>query len=90
MAYRLEYAESIEKDLKALPQDVQQRVLARIEALPDNPRPPGVECLKGNLKGLWRVRVGGYRVGYRIEGDTIFILKVDKRGSVYKKLKQGR
>jgi mRNA interferase RelE/StbE len=35
-----------------------------IESLCENPRPPGVKKLKGNVG--WRIRVGEYRVLYTI------------------------
>jgi len=76
--------------MRELPEDARAEVWARIKALPDDPRPPGVESLKGPLKGLLRVRVGEYRIGYRIEGDVVTVIMVDKRGSVYKGLKRRR
>ena len=35
--------------------------------------------------GYFRLRVGGYRVLYRIEDNTIFVTNIDPRGQVYKK-----
>ena len=90
MRYRLEHSASLAKDLRGLPEDARQRVWARIKSLADDPQPPGVEFLKGKLKGLRRVRVGGYRVGYTVEGDLVTVLMVDKRGSVYKELERRR
>lgn len=44
------------------------------------------KALKGNLKGVWRYRVGDYRLFARIEDDilTIFIFEVGHRREVYK------
>ncbi len=51
----------------------------------ENPRYIGT-ALKGNLKGLWRYRVGSYRLLCLIEDDKIIItvLEVGHRKEVYK------
>ena len=51
-----------------MPADLAERVLQKIEALSENPRPAGVTKLKGQ-KNVWRLRVGDYRVVYAID-DT--------------------
>jgi len=75
----------------ALPQDVRQRIDARIQSLADNPRPPGVEKLGGEER-LYRVRVGDYRVVYSIEDDVLLVLvvRIGHRGEVYRKLRKHR
>jgi len=35
--------------------------------------------------GYLRLRIGGYRALFHIEGDTIFVTNIDPRGQVYKK-----
>lgn len=52
----------------------------------DNPRLHG-KALTGNLKGIWRYRVGDYRIFADIQDDilTIFIFEVAHRRDVYKK-----
>lgn len=52
----------------------------------DNPRLHG-KALTGNLKGIWRYRVGDYRIFADIQEDilTIFIFEVAHRRDVYKK-----
>ena len=64
MAYRVELRRSAQRDLDALPADYRERLSNVIEALCENPRPPGVKKLKGNVG--WRIRVGEYRVLYTI------------------------
>jgi len=61
--YRITFARSARKELERLPAGLVERILEKIEALSDNPRPAGVTKLKGQ-KGLWRLRVGDYRVVY--------------------------
>jgi mRNA interferase RelE/StbE len=36
------------------------------------------------VEGVYRVRVGDYRVVYRIEDDELLVLKIGHRGDVYK------
>ena len=53
--------------------------------LAENPRPTGYKVLKGDLKGLLRVRTGDFRVIYTIKDDLllVIILKIGGRRSVY-------
>lgn len=52
----------------------------------DDPRKYG-KPLKGNLAGVWRYRVGDYRLFADIKDNvlTIFIFEVGHRREVYKK-----
>ena len=43
-----------------------------------------IKPLRGTNGESLRLRIGGYRVIYRVENDTIIIDKVDSRGDVYK------
>jgi len=61
--YTITFARSARKELERLPAGLVERILERIEALSDNPRPAGVTKLKGH-KGLWRLRVGDDRLVY--------------------------
>ena len=55
-----------------------------------------VEPPEGDIKpligqsNLCRLRVGSYRVLFRIENGTIFILSIDPRGQAYKKKNRGK
>jgi mRNA interferase RelE/StbE len=54
---------------------------AAIEALMDEPRPPGCRKLVGRA-GQWRIRVGTWRVVYRI-GDgrlVVMVVRIGPRG----------
>ena len=52
----------------------------------DDPRKHGKQ-LKGNLSGIWRYRVGDYRLFAEIKDNilTIFIFEVGRRREIYKK-----
>lgn len=83
--YSIEFLRTALKELSKLPQDVQQRIAAKIDELKTNPYLPGVKALK-NGDGRLRLRVGDYRVIYRIEEDklVILIVKVGHRRNIYK------
>jgi len=65
--YSIEFDKSAARELAKLPRRVQLQVRDRIDALANNPRPPGVETLQGELRGLLRIRSGDYRVVYSVE-----------------------
>ena len=57
-------------------------IVEAIEKLPDN---GDIRKLKGQRsKNIFRLRVGGYRVLFIREGDSIRILDIDTRGDIYK------
>lgn len=74
-----------ERDLKALPSDIFQRIIPHIKALANNPRPPGSKKLAGS-RNDWRVRVGDYRVVYEIsdKGKSVRVMGVRHRREVYR------
>jgi len=65
-SYAITFARSARKDLEALNRPLIARILKRIEALAEDPRPPGCRKLVGQAN-LWRVRIGDYRVIYEID-----------------------
>jgi mRNA interferase RelE/StbE len=87
VAYRLAIRPAAERDLRALPPDMLARVDARIRALADQPRPHGVERLRGPQGGL-RLRVGDYRILYDVDDaqQIVIIGRVRHRRDVYRRL----
>ena len=61
------------------------RIRDRIETLADNPRPPGTVKLTAE-DNLYRVRVGDYRIVYRIEDKrlVVLIVRIGHRREVYR------
>jgi len=82
--YKIKIKRSAERDLKRFPNALFLRINQHILALRDNPRPPGVRKLQGDLEG-WRVRVGDYRIVYQVDDDakTVTIVRVRHRRDVY-------
>ena len=76
------------KELKKLDRTEAKRIIATLEnriATLDDPRALGA-ALSGELGGLWRWRIGDYRVVARIEDQrvTILIVRIAHRREVYR------
>ena len=89
--YRVHFTPRAQAELSALPKTDREKVDAKILSLADNPRPAGVEKLVGD-DGLYRIRVGDYRVVYSIHDDVLLVLvvRIGHRGEVYRRLRRGR
>lgn len=59
--YRVLLEHAAERDLARLSFEIHERVIAAIQSLATNPRPPGCRKLAGSRHD-WRIRVGDYRV----------------------------
>ena len=64
--YSISFAKSARKQLQVLDRALALRIIGRIESLAVTPRPVGCVKLEGG-SGLWRIRVGDYRVIYEID-----------------------
>ena len=87
MAWTIEYADGIEKALRKLGRrDAAQIItpLGEIAEL-DDPRSRGHACV-GQMAGLWRYRVAGWRVICRIEDSRVVVLviRVCHRREIYR------
>ena len=87
MSYQVTFKASADKAFDKLPRPVQSRLLEKAVALAANPRPPGAVKLSGPA-GLWRIRVGDYRMVYFIDDtrQTVDIRIVAHRREVYRGL----
>lgn len=83
--YRITFARSARRELQRLPRAVSTRILARIEALHEEPRPKGCTKLQGPTR-LWRIRVGEYRVVYDIDDDRslVDVVVIRHRSEAYR------
>lgn len=82
--YKVLFKKSVEKDFSGIPRADVQRLLRRIKALEENPRPPGCEKLTGQER--YRLREGAFRIVYSIQDDelTVWVVKVGHRKDVYR------
>lgn len=83
--YRVLIKPSAVKELENIPRKKdRQRIVKRIRALADDPRPHGSQKLSG--KDRFRLRQGSYRIIYTIEDDAlvIYVVKIGHRKDVYR------
>jgi mRNA interferase RelE/StbE len=73
--YDIRITPAARKELDRLPVQHRERVETVIVALADNPRPFGCLKLRG-LENAYRLRVGNYRVLYRIYDNELVVLVV--------------
>ncbi len=85
MPYAVDFKPSAVDALRRLPRQVQVRIVAKAEALADNPRPSGCRKLAG-AEDLYRVRVGDYRIVYAIRDAvlTVLVVRIGHRREVYR------
>jgi mRNA interferase RelE/StbE len=83
-AYKIFFKKSVEKDFNVIPKKDLKKILERIEALAEDPRPPGCEKLTGQQR--YRLRQGRYRILYSIQDDelTVWVVKVGHRKDIYR------
>jgi mRNA interferase RelE/StbE len=88
-AYAIESIPAAERDLAGLPRDTAARVARRIDGLASDPRPPGLEPLSG-WPGYYRIRIGNYRVVYRIDDATrtVTLSLIGHRRDVYERFER--
>lgn len=83
---KIEYAPAASKQFTQLDKPIQRRIKKYMSeiAILDNPRARGKE-LTSNLSGLWRYRVGDYRILCRIRDDKLIItvIEIEHRSTVY-------
>lgn len=81
MRYELVISEEARDQLRALPKAIRRNIGRRLDALQLD--------LQGDVKKLtgrehkYRLRVGTYRILFRLEGPTIFVYAVKQRKEAY-------
>ncbi|MGB9842310.1 MAG: type II toxin-antitoxin system RelE family toxin [Candidatus Bathyarchaeales archaeon] len=83
MPYKAVFTRSFIREFNKLPKDVKEQILTALEKTATNPY--SSIRLRGKLDGLWRCRVGKYRVIYMIneKDKTVIFLDVGLRKSIY-------
>lgn len=86
VAYSVRIKRSAVKSLGRIPKHDRVRIVDAIDGLAEHPH--AGTALKGGLRGLRRIRVGGYRVVYEVQDGTLVVLvvRVAQRGTVYRPL----
>jgi mRNA interferase RelE/StbE len=87
MTWTVKFEDKAAKTLKAFDKAIKKRIEQFIDQLIKNesPRATG-KALQGDLKGLWRYRIGDYRLICQIKDNELIILVVEigNRKDIYK------
>jgi mRNA interferase RelE/StbE len=85
MAYRIELKRSAAREIEAITNKAdRKRVVNRIAALAEDPRPAGCQKLSG--RDAYRIRQGVYRIVYTISDARLLVevVRVGHRRDVYR------
>lgn len=79
MMYTVKYHKNIKRTLKNISKSDQLFILSWINKNLINTKNPRIygKSLKGEKKGLWRYRVGNYRIVANIQDKELIILIID-------------
>ncbi|MEA5447947.1 type II toxin-antitoxin system RelE/ParE family toxin [Leptolyngbya sp. CCNP1308] len=82
--YEIQFKSSAAKEFRKLSLEIKTRLQKAINALKAEPRPAGMKKLAGE-DDLCRIRVGDYRVIYKIDDDIqlIMIMRIRHRREAY-------
>jgi mRNA interferase RelE/StbE len=86
-AYAVQYDPTAMKELLRLDKPIARRIARAVDGLAVQPRPQGARPLVG-YPGLWRIRIGDYRVISAIKDAELVVLalRVAHRRDVYRNL----
>ncbi len=84
MAYKIEYKASVAQDLKRIGKNEATRILQKLEQELGRGGKGG-EPLRGEFQGLWRLRVGDYRVIYVKTDEGFLVLRIAHRREAYRR-----
>lgn len=83
--YKIEIKRSAAKELEKIQRKDKNRIIGKIQALSEDPRPPHSKKLSGEEK--YRIRQGDYRILYQIYDEviTVVVVRIAHLKEVYKK-----
>jgi mRNA interferase RelE/StbE len=83
LASSIHYKESVAKDLKRIDKVTARQLLSKLEHTLSS-RPDAGEPLKGEFQGLFKYRVGDYRIIYAKSASVVLVLRIAHRKEVYR------
>ncbi len=83
MVFEVEITRKADKSISGLPGDIRRRVLNAISKLPNFPDDLDIKKLHG-LRGMYRVRIGDYRILISVERKKLVVINVLHRSKAYK------
>lgn len=86
MSFSIRIKKSAARELKRLAKPDRIRIVAAIDRLAETPHLGAT--LKGDLRGLRRLRVGDHRVVYEVRDDELIVLvvRIAHRRDVYRRV----
>ena len=87
LSYQVELLSRARRQLRKFDRGTAARLIDAVTALGADPRPPGAKILKSGA-GLMRLRVGHYRIVYRVDDArlTVVVVTLGHRREVYDEL----
>lgn len=84
MPFTIVFKPSVLKKSKRFPKKDLKRIKEKLDSLCEDPHVNAIKVRE--IKDGWRVRVGDYRILYRIENNrmVILVVRIDHRKQVYK------
>ncbi len=83
MAFRILYHPEVKADVSRINKKLRSRIKKAIETrLMTSPQRYG-EPLRKTLKGYWKLRVGDYRIVFKVSGNELTIFAVIHRKTIY-------
>jgi mRNA interferase RelE/StbE len=80
---KIEYKSSVDRDLRRLDRQVASRIIDKVEevlsAADLRPIP-----LSGPFEGLYKLRVGDYRVIYALVAERVLVVRIAHRREIYR------
>jgi mRNA interferase RelE/StbE len=83
MRHRIEFTDKAVEGLESLTAIVRERVFKKIRWMSENFDDIRHQGLSANLSGLFKLRIGDYRVIYSFDDDFITIHQVGHRRDIY-------
>ena len=86
-SYQIEFKRSAERDIRRIHPALILRILAKVEALGDDPSPRQSLKLSGT-EATYRLRIGEYRVIYSVDSETktVVVYYIRHRREAYRRL----
>ncbi|MDI6735647.1 MAG: type II toxin-antitoxin system RelE/ParE family toxin [bacterium] len=87
MKYRVRIEDSVKDEIRYLTRKEIRQLDKAILNLVENPRPVGVKKLVGREREGWRIKVGHYRILYKIDDKErlVTIYRIKHRKEAYRR-----
>ena len=84
----IQYSKAAVKAIKVMDKPTKQRIKKGIEGLVKTPPEGDIKPMQGYSDNVYRLRIGKYRIIYKItvdtNGDLVYIIDIGSRGDIYK------